>query len=54
VKGEIGLDAFEIIVPDSSFIETLAQELEEQVQKVNQSELLLSDPDGIMFLIKSC
>ncbi len=54
VKGEIGLDAFEIIVPDSSFIETLAQELKEHVQRVNQNELLLSDPDGIIFLIKSC
>lgn len=33
VKGEAGLDVFEIIVPDSSFIETLTRELEEYVQK---------------------
>jgi catechol 2,3-dioxygenase len=53
VKGEEGLDVFEIMVPDNSFIETLAQELEDHVQKTNQNELLLSDPDGIMLLIKS-
>jgi catechol 2,3-dioxygenase len=54
IKGERGLDLFEIIIPDNSFIETLAQELEEHVQKTNQNELLVSDPDGIMLLIKSC
>jgi catechol 2,3-dioxygenase len=54
MKGEAGLDVFEIIIPDNSFIETLAQELEDHVQKSNQNELLLCDPDGIMLLIKSC
>ena len=49
-KNEAGLDVFEIIVQDSSFIETLAQELECNVQK---NELLLTDPDGIQILIKS-
>ena len=53
IKGEAGLDVSEIIVPDDSFIETLARELEDYVQKTNQNELLLSDPDGIMLLIKS-
>jgi len=53
IKGEVGLDVFEIMVPDNSFIETLARELEDYVQKTNQNELLLSDPDGIMLLIKS-
>lgn len=53
VKGEVGLDVFEIMVPDSSFIETLTQEFEEHIKKINHNELLLSDPDGIMFSIKS-
>lgn len=53
VKGEVGLDVFEIIVPDSSFIDTLTREFEDQIQKINDNELLLSDPDGITFLIKS-
>jgi len=53
-KGEAGLDVSEIVVSDNSFIETLAKELEDHVQKTNQNELLLSDPDGIMILIKSC
>ena len=52
VKGESGLDVFEIRVPDSSFTETLAQELG-IVQKENKNELLISDPDGIQILIKS-
>ena len=53
VKGEVGLDVFEIIVPDSSFIDILTREFEDQIQKINDNELLLSDPDGIAFLIKS-
>jgi catechol 2,3-dioxygenase len=53
VKGESGLDVFEIMVQDSSFIETLAQEFEGHVQKRNRNELLVSDPDGILILIKS-
>lgn len=53
VKGEVGLDVFEIIVPDSSFIDILTREFEDQIQKINDNELLLSDPDGITFLIKS-
>jgi len=54
IKGEVGLDVFEIIVSDNSFIETLAQELEDHAQKSNQNELSLCDPDGIILLIKSC
>lgn len=46
VKGEAGLDVAEIIVQENSFIETLARELEEHVQKINHNKLLLSDPDG--------
>lgn len=53
VKGDIGLDVFDITVPNKSFIETLTRELEDHVQKTNQNELLLSDPDGILILIKS-
>jgi len=53
LKGESGLDVFEIIVQDSSFIETLAQEFEDHVQKRNSNKLLVSDPDGIPILIKS-
>jgi len=53
VKGESGLDCFEIIVPDCSIIETLGHELEEHVQKSNPNQLLLADPDGITFLVKS-
>lgn len=54
IKDESGLDVLEIRVPDSSFIETLAREFAGHVQKINQNELLLSDPDGILILIKSC
>lgn len=53
VKGDIGLDVFDITVPNKSFIETLTRELEDHVQKTNQNELLLSDPDEILILIKS-
>ena len=53
VKGEAGLDVFEILVPDSSFLDILTKELEEHVQKTDHNELLLSDPDGIIFVIKS-
>lgn len=53
VKGEVGLDVFEIIVHDSSFIDILKREFEGQIQKMNDNELLLSDPDGIKFLIRS-
>jgi len=53
VKGEAGLDIFEITVPDNSFIENLAHELEGHVQKRNRNELSLSDPDGISIKIKS-
>ncbi len=52
-KGETGLDVFEITAPDNSFIETLTLELKDHVQKTNPNELLLSDPDGILILIKS-
>jgi catechol 2,3-dioxygenase len=53
VKGEVGLDTFQIMLPDSFFLDILAKELEEYVQKANRNELLLSDPDGIAFVIKS-
>lgn len=53
VTGEVGLDVFEIIVLDSSFIDTLTREFGDQIQKINDNELLLSDPDGITFSIKS-
>jgi catechol 2,3-dioxygenase len=53
VKDESGLDVFMIRVPESSFIETLAQEFEDNIQKRDRNELLMSDPDGIQILIKS-
>ena len=52
-NGEEGLDVFMIRVEESSFIETLAEEFEGQVQKRDSDELLISDPDGIPILIKS-
>jgi catechol 2,3-dioxygenase len=52
VKGESGLDVFEIRVPDNSFIKTLVREFD-LVMKENKNELLISDPDGIQILIKS-
>jgi catechol-2,3-dioxygenase len=53
VHDDIGLDVFMIRMPDRSFIETLVQEFEDRVQKMNRNELWVSDPDGIQILIKS-
>lgn len=54
LKGDTGLDIFEIIVSDYSIIEKLEHDLKGHVQKVNPNQLLLTDPDGIIFLVKSC
>jgi catechol 2,3-dioxygenase len=53
VQGEAGLEVFMIRVQENSIIETLAQELRNNVQRKDKNELLLSDPDGIQILIKS-
>lgn len=53
LKDEEGLEVFEIIVPDNSFIETLGRKLEDHVLQSSQKGLLLSDPDGILISIKS-
>jgi hypothetical protein len=43
------------LVPDSSLIETLTQELGDHVKKTDSNELVVSDPDDdILILIRSC
>jgi catechol 2,3-dioxygenase len=53
LKGEVGLDSFEIKVPDCSTIQILAHELKEHAQNVNSNQLSLVDPDGIRLIVKS-
>jgi catechol 2,3-dioxygenase len=52
VKGEAGLDLFEIIVPES-FIETIQKGFGDKIQERKKNQLLISDPDGVQILIKS-
>jgi len=53
LKGEIGLDSFEIRVSDCSTLEILAHELKEHTQNVNSNQISLVDPDGILLIVKS-
>jgi catechol 2,3-dioxygenase len=59
-SGEAGLEYFTIIIPDRSFIKTLALRIQQHSSTITNSKqasenqlLLVSDPDGIQFLIRS-
>lgn len=60
MSGEAGLEYFTIIIPDRSFVKTLALCIQQSSsttinsKHVSENQLLLvSDPDGIQFLIRS-
>ena len=51
-----GLESFTLIIPDKSHINTLAQRVHGSsfsFTSTNSSQLLVSDPDGIQFMIRS-
>jgi catechol 2,3-dioxygenase len=59
-SGETGLEYFTIIIPDRSFVKTLALRIQQHSSTTTNSKqasenqlLLVSDPDGIQFLIGS-
>ena len=57
--GDAGLEYFTIIIPDRSFVKTLALRIQHSSTTTNSKQvsenqlLLVSDPDGIQFLIRS-
>jgi catechol 2,3-dioxygenase len=59
LSGEAGLEYFTIIIPDRSFVKTLASRIQHSSttsnsKQINENQLLLvSDPDHIQFLIRS-
>ncbi len=59
LSGEAGLEYFTIIIPDRSFVKTLASRIQHSSttsnsKQINKNQLLLvSDPDHIQFLIRS-
>jgi catechol 2,3-dioxygenase len=59
-SGETGLEYFTIVIPDRSFVKTLALRIQHSsttttnCKQASENQLLLvSDPDGIQFLIRS-
>ena len=59
-SGETGLEYFTIVIPDRSFVKTLALRIQHSSATTTNSKqasenqlLLVSDPDGIQFLIRS-
>jgi catechol 2,3-dioxygenase len=59
LSGEAGLEYFTIIIPDRSFVKTLASRIQHSSTTTNSKQasenqlLLVSDPDHIQFLIRS-
>jgi catechol 2,3-dioxygenase len=60
MSGEAGLEYFTIIIPDRSFVNTLALRIQHSSTTTNSKQidgnqllLLFSDPDGIQLLIRS-
>ena len=59
ISGEAGLEYFTIIIPDRSFVNTLALRIQHSSTTTNSKQidgnqlLLFSDPDGIQLLIRS-
>jgi catechol 2,3-dioxygenase len=59
ITREAGLEYFTIIIPDRSFVKTLALRIQHSSITTNSKQidenqlLLVSDPDGIQFLIRS-
>jgi catechol 2,3-dioxygenase len=58
MSGEAGLEYFTIIIPDRSFVKTLASRIQHSSttsnsKQINENQLLVSDPDNIQFLIRS-
>ena len=55
MNGEAGLENFTLIVPDRSFVSELALRMRDSItsKQINEDQLLLSDPDGLQFLIRS-
>jgi hypothetical protein len=61
MSGEAGLEYFTIIIPDRSFVKTLASRIQQHSSATTTNSkqasenrlLLVSDPDGIHFLIRS-
>lgn len=55
-RKDAGLESFTLIIPDKSHINTLAQRVHGSsfsFTSTNSSQLLVSDPDGIQFMIRS-
>jgi len=58
IHGKVGLESFTITIPDESTLNILGSIMqdsskpEKQQQKTERDQLLISDPDGIQFLIK--
>jgi len=54
-NGEAGLEKFTITIPDESFVNALALRVSSSTNsnQVSENQLLVSDPDGIQFTIRS-
>jgi catechol 2,3-dioxygenase len=52
---EAGLEKFTITIPDESFVNALALRVSSftNSNQVSENQLLVSDPDGIQFTIRS-
>lgn len=59
MSGKAGLEYFTIIIPDRSFVKTLALRIQHSSttitnsKQLDENQLLVSDPDHIQFLIRS-